>query len=334
MKTKWSKGWRRQKGKRVWYLGGWHFRNINLKQARRGIGMRHTFHRPLWSAFHFYLYLPPRELPSPTSRDFIYTVVLRVNGAQGAETTGKAIEDGRGWVGKGWKNRCRNLSTRYFTTFCFQSEGRRCRGITRHRPYSTFMALNRDEVSTKLPSLPTFFLFSLPPSSPFLPSTLIRDSFSKRDGKWSLFDLSFRAGHSRIVARFSTIFQFEGRRIKFSEDRISVAERKNSKVIISTRFPKRDSRLSRFFRSMRENRVVRSSTIFMETDYILKGTVFEARLRRPVYHRVSSRNVAAFPTRHVPGETGKILAGDNISRMDLHDPGPDRIVAFPVDAHI
>lgn len=57
--------------------------------------MRHTFHRPLWSAFHFYLYLPPRELPSPTSRDFIYTVVLRVNGAQGAETTGKAIEDGR-----------------------------------------------------------------------------------------------------------------------------------------------------------------------------------------------------------------------------------------------
>lgn len=133
----------------------------------------------------------------------------------------------RGWVGKGWKNRCRNLSTRYFTTFCFQSEGRRCRGITRHRPYSTFMALNRDEVSTKLPSLPTFFLFSLPPSSPFLPSTLIRDSFSKRDGKWSLFDLSFRAGHSRIVARFSTIFQFEGRRIKFSEDRISVAERKN-----------------------------------------------------------------------------------------------------------
>lgn len=240
----------------------------------------------------------------------------------------------RGWVGKGWKNRCRNLSTRYFTTFCFQSEGRRCRGITRHRPYSTFMALNRDEVSTKLPSLPTFFLFSLPPSSPFLPSTLIRDSFSKRDGKWSLFDLSFRAGHSRIVARFSTIFQFEGRRIKFSEDRISVAGRKNSKVIISTRFPKRDSRLSRFFRSMRENRVVRSSTIFMETDYILKGTVFEARLRRPVYHRVSSRNVAAFPTRHVRGETGKILAGDNISRMDLHDPGPDRIVAFPVDAHI
>lgn len=85
---------------------------------------------------------------------------------------------------------------------------------------------------------------------------------------------------------------------------------------------------------MRENRVVRSSAIFMETDYILKGTVFEARLRRPVYHRVSSRNVAAFPTRHVPGETGKILAGDNISRMDLHDPGPDRIVAFPVDAHI
>lgn len=63
--------------------------------------MRHTFHRPLWSAFHFYLYLPPRELPSPTSRDFIYTVVLRVNGAQGAETTGKAIEDGEetraGW---------------------------------------------------------------------------------------------------------------------------------------------------------------------------------------------------------------------------------------------
>ena len=192
------------------------------------------------------------------------------------------------------------------------------------------MALNRDEVSTKLPSLPTFFLFSLPPPLP----SFLRRSYAILFRNGTENDLSLIYPFERVVARFSTIFQFEGRRIKFSEDRISVAGRKNSKVIISTRFPKRDSRLSRFFRSMRENRVVRSSTIFMETDYILKGTVFEARLRRPVYHRVSSRNVAAFPTRHVPGETGKILAGDNISRMDLHDPGPDRIVAFPVDAHI
>lgn len=38
--------------------------------------------------------------------------------------------------------------SRYFMTFCFQSAGRRRRGITEHLgPYSTFMALNRDEVS-------------------------------------------------------------------------------------------------------------------------------------------------------------------------------------------
>ena len=34
-------------------------------ETATGIGMRHTFHRPLWSAFHFYLYLPPARAASP-----------------------------------------------------------------------------------------------------------------------------------------------------------------------------------------------------------------------------------------------------------------------------
>lgn len=34
-------------------------------ETAAAVGMRHAFHRPLRPAFHFYLYLPGRSLPSP-----------------------------------------------------------------------------------------------------------------------------------------------------------------------------------------------------------------------------------------------------------------------------
>lgn len=91
-------------------------------ETATGIGMRHTFHRPLWSAFHFYLYLPPRGLPAPTSRDFISVVLGSVGTARKREGKPEYCwkQAGVKGVRKGG-NHWPKLPTRYFTTFCFQS---------------------------------------------------------------------------------------------------------------------------------------------------------------------------------------------------------------------
>lgn len=66
-------------------------------ETATGIGMRHTFHRPLWPAFHFYLYLPPRELPAPTSHDFISVVLGSVCTERGNERESR--DTVRNWQG-------------------------------------------------------------------------------------------------------------------------------------------------------------------------------------------------------------------------------------------
>lgn len=91
-------------------------------------------------------------------------------GAQGAETTGKGAEDGEE-AGAGWEKDGRIVAEtfppdilRHFVSNPKVEGVGASPGIG---PYSTFMALNRDEVSMKLPSLPIFFfLFSLPLSLP------------------------------------------------------------------------------------------------------------------------------------------------------------------------
>jgi len=59
------------------------------------------------------------------------------------------------------RQQCDVALSRYFTTFCFLSAGRRCWGIMRHLgPYSTFMTLNHDEVSREWTTLLRFLLSS------------------------------------------------------------------------------------------------------------------------------------------------------------------------------
>lgn len=134
-------------------------------ETATGIGMRHTFHRPLWSAFHFYLYLPPRGLPAPTSRDFISVVLGSAGTARKREGKPEKLETGRGKRGEERRESLAEASHPIFYDILFPIRGRRCRGITGVGPYATFMALNRDEVSPEWPPLPTFFFFPL-----FLPS--------------------------------------------------------------------------------------------------------------------------------------------------------------------
>lgn len=121
--------------------------------------MRHTFHRPLWSAFHFYLYLPPL----PSQPRFLYIYIYRRSAGQrcthrARKTTGKGTEDGEGLGGKGMEESLPfppDILRHFVSNPKVEGVGA-SPGIG---PYSTFMALNRDEVSTKLPSLPTFFSF-------------------------------------------------------------------------------------------------------------------------------------------------------------------------------
>lgn len=91
-------------------------------ETATAIGMRHTFHRPLWSAFHFYLYLPPRELPAPTSRDFISVALGSAGAGRGNERESRIEREQAGVKGvrKGGGS-LPKLPARYFTTFCFQS---------------------------------------------------------------------------------------------------------------------------------------------------------------------------------------------------------------------
>lgn len=134
-------------------------------ETAAAIGMRHAFHRPLRPAFHFYLYLPGCLSPlPPLSR-------RRIPMYPGHPVRGRKRASRR----RRRRRRCEGVSSRvsllslslsrYFMTFCFQSAGRRRRGITEHLgPYSTFMALNRDEVSHEwtnvLSSSSRFFFLS------------------------------------------------------------------------------------------------------------------------------------------------------------------------------
>ena len=71
------------------------------------------------------------------------------------------------------RRQCDVALSRYFTTFCFLSAGRRCWGIMRHLgPYSIFMTLNRDEVFREWTTL---LRFLLPSSVPSLSYFLSRD---------------------------------------------------------------------------------------------------------------------------------------------------------------
>lgn len=187
-----------KKGGRVWVFGGVGTLEIsiwNRQRGERGIGMRHTFHRPLWSAFHFYLYLPPL----PSQPRFLYIYIPSFCGStvhtQGAEND---RERHRGRGGAGWERdgRIVAFSTRYFTTFCFQSEGRRCRGITRHRALFDFYGVKSwwsvHEIAL---SADLFFFF---PFHPLPPSSFLRRLYAilfrnwdASLGKWSFFDLFF-----------------------------------------------------------------------------------------------------------------------------------------------
>lgn len=123
--------------------------------------MRHTFHRPLWSAFHFYLYLPPL----PSQPRFLYIYIPSFCGStvhtQGAENDRERHRGRGGDPGLGGKGMEESLPfppdiLRHFVSNPKVEGVGASPGIG---PYSTFMALNRDEVSMKLPSLPTFFSF-------------------------------------------------------------------------------------------------------------------------------------------------------------------------------
>lgn len=112
------------------------------------VGMRHAFHRPLRPAFHFYLYLPGGVGPS----------CRRIPMSPGHP----AVRDR-----KGVSRRCA-LFIFYDILFPIRSRSAQ-EGITWHLgPYSTFMALNRDEVSREWTNLATNSLLFLSLSPFFL----------------------------------------------------------------------------------------------------------------------------------------------------------------------
>ena len=98
-----------ERGKSVSIWGGWHFGNINLKQAERGEGYRYASYFPpaIMVGFPFLFIFTAAAIPAAIFIH-IYTIVLRVNGAHTGrgKRQGKPPRTGRGWVGKGWKNRC------------------------------------------------------------------------------------------------------------------------------------------------------------------------------------------------------------------------------------
>lgn len=153
-------------------------------ETAAGIGMRHTFHRPLWPAFHFYLYLPPPRAPAPAA---ILYPSLSAHPLQRAGNE-RRIE-GRETV--------RSAPRPIFYDILFPIRGRRCRGIIGAGPYSTFMALNRDEVSVEWLFLQTFtFFFLLSP-----PSDRTADLHAILPGVWNMGGLS--RGESLLLDRFS-----------------------------------------------------------------------------------------------------------------------------------
>lgn len=131
-----------------WCISGErHFRNINLKQPRPRRYMRHAFHRPLRPAFHFYLYLPGRPTSFPSSR-IVDRIVSRC--PPPGSPPGYAAEKGL---------RFSIYILRHFVSNPRGGEdvaGDSSRGIV--GPYSTFMALNRDEVSSRVADAPPLLL--------------------------------------------------------------------------------------------------------------------------------------------------------------------------------
>lgn len=98
--------------------------------------MRHAFHRPLRPAFHFYLYLPGRPTSFPSSR-----IVDRIVSRCPLRLTA-GVRSRKGVA---------LLDIFYDILFPIRDGedvgGQSSRGIV--GPYSTFMALNRDEVSSR-----------------------------------------------------------------------------------------------------------------------------------------------------------------------------------------
>lgn len=113
------------------------------------IGMRHAFHRPLRPAFHFYLYLPGSS-PSPPP-----LVAFRCP----PRVTPRYV------IEKGCRETVRALFIFYDILFPIRGRERAGASTWHLGPYSTFMGLNRDEVSREWTNLatpfPILFLLSL-----------------------------------------------------------------------------------------------------------------------------------------------------------------------------
>ena len=160
-------------------------------ETAAGIGMRHTFHRPLWPAFHFYLYLPPPRAPAPAA---ILYPSLSAHPLQRAGNE-RRIEG---------RETARSPPRPIFYDILFPIRGRRCRGITGAGPYSTFMALNRDEVSVEWLFLQTFAIFfSLSP-----PSDRTADLHAILPGLWNMGDFPRRITLARSIFLLSTLPTF------------------------------------------------------------------------------------------------------------------------------
>jgi len=158
------------------------------------VGMRHAFHRPLRPAFHFYLYLPGGV--GPSSR--------RIPMSPGHP----AVRDR-----KGVSRRCALF---IFYDILFPIRRRSAQeGITWHLgPYSTFMALNRDEVSREWTNLATNSLLFLSLSLPF--SFLFHPILTCEGFTWKVKSENFIAAGPRDYRHFILFLFFRQISIKIN----------------------------------------------------------------------------------------------------------------------
>lgn len=148
------------------------------------VGMRHAFHRPLRPAFHFYLYLPGGASVPPL-------VAFRCPRVT-------PVRDR-----KGVSRRCA-LFIFYDILFPIRSRSAQ-EGITWHLgPYSTFMALNRDEVSREWTNLATNSLLFL--SLPF--SFLFHPILTCEGFTWKVKSENFIAAGTRDYRHFILFLLF------------------------------------------------------------------------------------------------------------------------------
>lgn len=135
-----------------------------MKQAERGEGYRYASYFPpaIMVGFPFLFIFTAAAIPAAI---FIYIYIPSFCGStvhtQGAENDRERHRGRGGDPGLGGKGMEESLPfppdiLRHFVSNPKVEGVGASPGIG---PYSTFMALNRDEVSTKLPSLPTFFSF-------------------------------------------------------------------------------------------------------------------------------------------------------------------------------